>query len=119
MAMSSGAPTIVPAADLPGSDTARRFDGRDHGAGVSFFLFRSRPGRGPELHRHPYDETFVLLEGRAAFTVGEEAIEASAGEIVVVPAGAAHRFVGIGDEDLRLVSIHRSDHVVQEQVAAR
>jgi mannose-6-phosphate isomerase-like protein (cupin superfamily) len=119
MATSDGVPAVVPAEDLPGGDFARRFDGRDHGAGISFFVVRSPPGRGPELHRHPYEETFVVLEGRATFSVGDRTVEVAAGQIVVVPAGAVHRFVGIGDEELRLVSIHSSDHVVQESIASR
>ncbi len=28
-------------------------------------------GEGPNLHVHPYDEIFHILEGRALFTVGE------------------------------------------------
>jgi quercetin dioxygenase-like cupin family protein len=69
---------------------------------------------GPGLHRHPYEETFIVEEGRATFTVDGETIEAHAGQIVVVPAGAAHGFVSSGDDVLRQVSIHPSDHMVQE-----
>src|SRR5690606_20646263 len=30
------------------------------------------PGTGPRLHVHPYDETFVVVEGMARFFVGDE-----------------------------------------------
>ena len=52
-------PAQIAQDDLPG-----RFEGADHGSGVSFFLARTPPGRGPRLHRHPYEETFVVHEGR-------------------------------------------------------
>jgi mannose-6-phosphate isomerase-like protein (cupin superfamily) len=40
------------------------------------------------------------------FTVGEQTIEARAGEIVVVPAGTPHKFVSTGAGRLRQISIH-------------
>ena len=108
-------PKILSVADLPGK-SASRFEGRDHGARVSFFVGRFPPGDGPPLHRHPYEETFVIEDGSATFTVDGETIDAQAGQIVVVPAGAAHRFVNSGDETLRQVSIHPSDHMVEESL---
>lgn len=97
---------VIEAEGLPGGENAVRFDGHAHGASVSFFITRNRPGTGPGLHRHPYEETFIIQEGEARFTVGEETIEAVAGEIVVVPAGTAHRFVNTGTIPLRQVNIH-------------
>ena len=107
-------PRPVSVADLKSSETASQFEGRDHGATVSCFITGHPPGTGPGLHRHPYEETFVIQEGSATFTVDGEEIEARAGQIVVVPADAAHRFVNSGEGILRQVSIHPSDHVVQE-----
>ncbi len=91
---------------LPGSETASRFDGHEHGASVSFFISRNPPGSGPDLHRHPYEETFIVQDGKVRFTVGEETIEATAGEIVIVPAGTPHKFVSCGSGRLRQISIH-------------
>ena len=91
--------------ELPGSENAATFDGHAHGAQVSFFLSHNRPGTGPKLHRHPYEETFIVQEGDVLFTVGESTIEAGAGDIVVVPAGAPHKFVSRGATH-RQVSIH-------------
>jgi mannose-6-phosphate isomerase-like protein (cupin superfamily) len=91
---------------LPGGENARRFDGHEHGAGVSFFLSHNRPGSGPELHRHPYEETFIVEDGNVRFTVGDETIDATAGDIVVVPAETPHKFVNAGTEPLRQINIH-------------
>ena len=105
---------LVTLDDLRLSETAVRFEGRDHGSPVSFFVTAHPPGRRVPLHRHPYPETFIVQEGVATFSVDGESIQAPAGQVVVVPAGAAHGFANRGEGLLRLVSIHPSDHVVQE-----
>jgi mannose-6-phosphate isomerase-like protein (cupin superfamily) len=92
--------------ELPGGEDASRFDGHQHGSSVSFFLTHNRPGTGPSLHRHPYDETFIVQEGRARFTLGDRTIEVTAETIVVVPAGTPHKFENCGPEILRSVNIH-------------
>jgi quercetin dioxygenase-like cupin family protein len=97
---------VVRADSLPDSGSSYRFDGVDHEAPVSFFLTRGRPGEGPGLHRHPYTETFIIQEGQATFTVGNDTIEAHAGDIVVAPANVPHAFVNSGSGVLRSVNIH-------------
>ncbi|HEX6710549.1 MAG TPA: cupin domain-containing protein [Rubrobacter sp.] len=72
------------------------------------------PGSGPKLHKHPYEEVFVVQEGEATFTAGEEVIEARGGQVVVVPAGVPHRFVNSGTGRLRQVDIHVDERFVTE-----
>jgi mannose-6-phosphate isomerase-like protein (cupin superfamily) len=68
------------------------------GASVSVIFERARrEGVGPRLHRHPYDETFVVYSGAARFTVGDEELVVSAGQIVVAPALTPHKFVTLGE----------------------
>lgn len=76
------------------------------------------PGGGPGLHRHPYEEVFLVQEGTATFTAGEEVIEVKGGQVVVVPAGVAHKFVNSGTERLRQVDIHASERFVTEWLEA-
>jgi quercetin dioxygenase-like cupin family protein len=97
---------VLRAESLPDSGNSYRFDGVDHSAPVSFFLTHSEPGEGPGLHRHPYAETFIIEEGHARFTVGDDTIEAHAGDIVVAPADVPHAFVNSGSGVLRSVNIH-------------
>jgi quercetin dioxygenase-like cupin family protein len=85
---------------LPGTETARRFEGHEHGSTTSFFVTEHPPGRGPDLHRHPYDEAFVVRSGRARFTAGEETIEAEPGQVVIVPANTWHGFKAAGERNL-------------------
>jgi mannose-6-phosphate isomerase-like protein (cupin superfamily) len=100
---------------LPLSGKTREFEGDDYGnAGVSFILVDAPPGGGPSLHRHPYAEVFVVQQGRATFFLDDEQHEVRAGQIIVVPAGRAHRFVNSGDEPLRQLDIHASPHFITE-----
>ncbi len=69
---------------------------------------------GAKLHRHPYEETFIIEQGTATFTIDGEKVAVGSGHILVVPAGAAHGFLNSGDGVLRLVTIQPSDHVIQE-----
>src|SRR5262249_20261154 len=48
------------------------FEGEEHGSGVSFFLVNSEPGAGPDLHTHPYSETWIVRSGEVAFTAAEQ-----------------------------------------------
>jgi mannose-6-phosphate isomerase-like protein (cupin superfamily) len=105
--------TLLSVSDLAGKRAAR-FEGGDHDSSVSLFLGEFPPGTGPGLHRHPYDETFVIESGAAVFTVEGEALEAGAGQIVVVPAGAPHKFEAVGEEPMRQISIHPRARMEQE-----
>ncbi|MGJ4801915.1 cupin domain-containing protein [Luteimonas sp. SDU82] len=75
------------------------------------------PGAGPGLHVHPYDETFIVVQGRARFFVGGTVIEAAAGEIVLGPAGIPHRFENLGPGRLQTVDIHHSPRWIQTDLA--
>ena len=94
--------------DLPGGQNAETFNGHEHGASVSMFLSHNRPGTGPELHRHPYEEIFVVREGEATFTVGDDEVAAQADDILVVPPETPHKFVNTGSERLRMTAIHHA-----------
>jgi len=109
-----GSSYVIEAESLPGGENSVQFDGHAHGVGVSFFITRNLPGTGPGLHKHPYEETFIILEGQGRYTVGDGEVEAGAGEIVVVPAETPHKFVNIGDGRLRSVNIHPRERMETE-----
>jgi mannose-6-phosphate isomerase-like protein (cupin superfamily) len=92
------------------------FEGEPHGSGVSFFLVNNLPGLGPDLHRHPYPETWIVQEGRARFTADGEDIDAGPGDIVVVGAETPHKFKNTGDGLLNVVCIHASPRMIQEDL---
>jgi quercetin dioxygenase-like cupin family protein len=72
---------------------------------------RYGPGqRGPDPHVHrQHADAFYVLAGALVFGIGPgaaEEIEASAGSLVLVPAGVVHTFGNDGPEDARYLNIH-------------
>jgi mannose-6-phosphate isomerase-like protein (cupin superfamily) len=106
---------IIDIADLARGETAYEFEGHLYGdTGVSFIVVDAPPGSGLKLHRHPYEEVFVVQEGSATFTAGDEVIEAGGGQVVVVPAGVPHKFVNSGTGRLWQIDIHASERFITE-----
>ena len=66
----------------------------------------------PRLGR-PYDEIFTIQVGRARFTVGDEVIDAEAGDIVFGPANIPHGYQNLGPGRLDSLDIHLSAEWVQ------
>jgi mannose-6-phosphate isomerase-like protein (cupin superfamily) len=106
--------TVIAQEQLPFSRIARELVGAEHGAGVCLLFVDAPPGDGPSLHRHPYEEIFIIQEGSCTFHVDGDEFEAAAGDIVIAPAGAAHRFVNTGDGPLRQIDIHVSPSFATE-----
>ena len=73
-----------------------------------------RPGGGPRLHTHPYPEVFVIREGRGLFTVGDQEIEATAGDILVAPANTPHKFTNLGPGPLETIDIHENGNFITD-----
>ena len=89
-------------------------NGETLGAQMTILTYgNDEPGTGPVLHVHPYDEVFVVQEGRARFFVGDETIDAVAGEVVLGPAGVPHRFTNLGPGRLQTLDIHHSPRWIQ------
>lgn len=100
---------LIEQASLPGGD----FEGYLFGATVSVILERAvREGGGPRLHRHPYDETFIIYSGAARFTVGDDEIVAHAGQLLIAPALVPHKFATIGDYAAH--HVHANDRFITE-----
>ncbi|MCP2032839.1 mannose-6-phosphate isomerase-like protein (cupin superfamily) [Okibacterium sp. HSC-33S16] len=109
--------SVIKSADLvTGSGRTGRFEGVSHGSGVSFYLVDNDPGQGPGLHRHPYTETWVVQAGSATITVGDEFVDAVIGDILTVPAHTPHKFVNSGSGVLRMVCIHASPKMIQDEL---
>ena len=105
--------------DLPGPPGGRQFVGSDHGGvPISLFLVAAPRGSGPELHRHPYAEVFLVETGEADFSIDGMHVKAAAGDILIAPAGSAHRFTSTGTEELRLTAIHTAATMNTEWLAS-
>jgi quercetin dioxygenase-like cupin family protein len=101
---------VINRRDLPTS----LFRGADHGASVSIILSDSPPGDGPRLHRHPYEEIWIVQQGDVQLWIGDETTRATEGDIAVAPPNAAHKFKNVGDGLARLICIHSSPTVTTE-----
>lgn len=107
---------VVPLSAIRRSEHAAVFRGGEHGAQVSFLVTTYRRDEGPEPHRHPYEETFIVLEGASVFTVEGETSEVGSGSVVVVPAGALHSFKAASDGITLQVNIHPSPDLITQFV---
>jgi quercetin dioxygenase-like cupin family protein len=110
----TGRARIIDLSDPGYGGDPNEVQGNNHNAAVSVIVVDAPPGGGPKLHRHPYEEVFVIQEGTVTFTAGGETINANGGQVVVVPAGVAHKFLNTGEDRLRQVDIHASDRFVTE-----
>ena len=91
-----------------------RFEGTTIGSDVTVLFFSSETvGSGPPLHFHPYDEVFIVRQGRARYTIGDETIDAEAGEILLAPAETPHKFENLGPGRLETTDIHLSARFIQ------
>jgi mannose-6-phosphate isomerase-like protein (cupin superfamily) len=108
---------VIRAGELPPSPGGTvTFEGEPYGSGVSFFLVDNVPGAGPDLHKHPYSETWIVRTGKARFTADGEDIEAGPGDIVVVGSETPHKFKNIGADRLDIVCIHAAPRMIQEDL---
>ena len=103
--------------DLPWLGMSHQFVGADQGdVAVSAYLVKAPPGRGPKLHRHPYDKVVFTQEGRARWTVNGSDHETGPGDILVVKAGEPHTFRSIGDGPLVQIDVHLGSRFQQENL---
>jgi mannose-6-phosphate isomerase-like protein (cupin superfamily) len=98
----------------PGSLRGGNLIGADHGATISVIRDHSEPGHGPRLHKHPYDETWVVVDGHLTFQVGAERLDAGPGDIVIISPETPHKFTNNGPGRVDLVCIHANSTFVTE-----
>jgi len=104
--------------DLPSDVISHDLVGEQHGGvGACVIFVDAGPGEGPRLHRHPYVEILIVIEGVATFDDGESKRVAKAGEMAVVEAGQPHAFVNSSWERLRQIDIHLAPAFVTEWLA--
>jgi mannose-6-phosphate isomerase-like protein (cupin superfamily) len=99
---------IIKQKQLPWSEIARELVGAEHGLDITIAFVDAEPGRGAATHRHPYAEVFIVLEGRATYTIDGAQVDAQAGDILVANPNQPHAFVNSGTGRLRQIDIHVS-----------
>jgi len=87
----------------------------EHGGNICIiFNYIAGPGGGPRLHTHPYAETFIIRQGTGRFTLGDQVIIATAGEILIAPAHTPHKFTNVGPGALETIDLHSSGKFITE-----
>jgi quercetin dioxygenase-like cupin family protein len=81
---------------LSGTETAGRF---------TLIDMHVPPGGGPPLHRHDFEETFILLNGELQATFRGEKHIVRAGETIHIPANAPHQFHNSSSQPVRMLCI--------------
>jgi quercetin dioxygenase-like cupin family protein len=71
------------------------------GGGVTLFAFA--PGEGLSEHTSTRNALVHMLEGRARFTVGGQEMEASGGDMILMPADVPHALQAIGEEGFKMM----------------
>ena len=107
--------TVLHRDDLPYDGNTYEFQGIEHQAThVSFIWVDMPPGGAIRLHKHPYEEIFIIQEGISTFTVGSVTLEARAGQIILVPAEVPHKFMNLSDKQLKQIDIHVNKQFVTD-----
>jgi mannose-6-phosphate isomerase-like protein (cupin superfamily) len=99
---------VFPQDSVRMSNIARELVGSEYGVGVCLLFVEAPPGRGPSLHKHPYEEIFIVTEGEGTFfgASGERVVRG--GQIAIVPAEEPHGFTNTGEVPLKQLDIHVS-----------
>lgn len=75
------------------------------------------PGARLSYQRHQRREEFwVIISGRALFTLDDKNSDHGAGEILFVPFRAKHRVQNIGDEPLVFIEVQRGDYFGEDDI---
>ncbi len=107
--------TIISRDYLPVDGDTNEFEGQKfRDVSVSFIWVDMRPGRYVRLHKHPYQEVFIILQGQATYTTCQETVEAHAGGVIIVPAEMPHKFTNTGLGQLKQIDIHTSKRIITE-----
>ena len=105
--------TILYRDELPFDGNTYEFEGIYHqGTNISFIWVDMPPGGAIRLHKHPYQEIFIIQEGIATFTVDSAMLEARAGQVIIVPEEVPHKFMNLSDGQLKQIDIHVSKQFV-------
>lgn len=78
-------------------------------AGVTVGSVRIEVGAENPLHIHPNCEEIILFQaGTVEHVVGTELVEVSAGDMLIVPAGTAHKARNIGSYPVEMIVIYNA-----------
>ena len=66
--------------------TRRVFSGKN----CMMVLNKLLPSSRPKLHQHPHEQLAYIVEGTGRFVLGDEVLDMSAGDIILIPPDVPH-----------------------------
>lgn len=75
------------------------------------------PGEVLSLQSHDHrSEHWIVMEGVADATVGDEVLRREANGSVFIPAGTRHRIANVGDTPMRFVEVQTGDVLSEDDI---
>jgi len=96
----------VPVAELVGYNAGAvvsRTIVQNQAGNITLFAFDA--GQGLSEHTAPFDAFVHVLDGRARITIGSQAVELGAGEVVLMPAAVPHAVLAVQRFKMLLVML--------------
>jgi quercetin dioxygenase-like cupin family protein len=90
---------------LVGNTYTITVDGDDTNGRFCVIDMHIPPGGGPGLHRHDFEETFIVLDGEIEATFRGKKSIVHAGETIHIPSNAPHQFQNTATSPARLICI--------------
>lgn len=89
----------------------------DRGSGFRAKRITVRPGGRLSLQRHEHRaEHWVVVDGTATVTKGEQEIELNANQSIYIPAGEKHRLENRSDTDIHLIEVQTGDYLEEDDI---
>ena len=96
--------------NLEANDYYFHMEGKDYGwDSATIELGSMSSGQGPEPHTHVVEEFFVVIEGSAAFTLGEKIIHVKAPAVIRVPPNTSHNVTTLGPNRTTMATFFASN----------
>lgn len=66
---------------------------------------RDTPHREHKTHKHPVDETLLIVSGTITFTIGEQSWECQSGDRLLLPKGTLHSSIAGEDGCIYIIKL--------------
>ncbi|MBI4437366.1 phosphomannose isomerase type II C-terminal cupin domain [Candidatus Uhrbacteria bacterium] len=94
-----------------------RYDVLDVGVSYQVKRITVEPGKRLSYQRHERrEEVWVIVSGRALFTLDDRESHHGPGEILHVPKGAKHRVACAGEEPLVFIEVQHGDYFGEDDI---
>ena len=92
-------------AGVDGERIAIHLDASQTGGAYAMMEAVAQPGAAAPMHYHREEEVFFVVDGVMTYTIGEDVVQAEAGTVVRVPAGAHHAWVNRSGTPVRSLAM--------------